>query len=91
MRTVFKCVIAVPVLYLVAWTVAYVGMFLGRGDGLDFNYYFEYLRLAWTFQGGELPTYIWYLSFLLFLPLAATSLFLLTRHQSKKIALTAGS
>jgi len=74
MRTLAKCAIVLPVVYLTAWTTAYVAI-----AGLEFSYYFEYLRWAWTFRGGELPTYIFCLSFLLFLPLAVASLFLLRR------------
>jgi hypothetical protein len=52
MRTLCKLVIILPVVYLVAWTMAYVGIV-----GLDFSYYFAYFGWAWTFRGGELPTY----------------------------------
>lgn len=79
MRTLLKLVIIVPVVYLVAWTVAYAGML-----GLDFSYYFAYLGWAWTFRGGELPTYIWYFSFILFLPLVVLSFFLLRRNGQRQ-------
>jgi len=84
MRMLSKCVIALPVVYLVAWTMAYAGMLLSRGDGLDFSYYFAYLGWAWIFRGGELPTFIWYFSLLLFLPLAVTSIFLLRRNSNRQ-------
>lgn len=74
MRTLLKCVIALPAVYLTAWTLAYAGLM-----GLDFRYYFAYLGWAWTFRGGVLPTYIWYFSLLLFVPLAVLSFFLLRR------------
>ncbi len=54
-------------LYAVAWTISYVGMFLLRGDGLSAQYYFEYLMLGWSFSGGELPSYIWLYSMVIFL------------------------
>ena len=85
MRRLFKCLIALPVVYLVAWTIAYAGIFLSRGDGLDFSHYFRYLGWAWTLRGGELPTFIWYFTFLVFLPLAGLSLFFLARRANNGI------
>jgi hypothetical protein len=84
MRTLLKYVISLPAVYLAAWTVAYAGMLLSRGDGLDFRYYFAYLGWAWTFRGGELPTYIFYFSLLLFLPLAVVSFIVLRRSTQKQ-------
>jgi membrane protein implicated in regulation of membrane protease activity len=72
-------VIALPVVYIVGWTIAYVVIV-----GLDFSYYFAYLGWAWTFRGGELPTYTWYFSLLLFLPLAVLSIFLLKRNAKRQ-------
>ncbi len=65
--------------YLLAWTLAYVFLMVVRGDGLDFRYYGSYLRLAWTFQGSELPMFTWFLSLLLVLPVAALWFALLRR------------
>lgn len=79
MRRLLKYAVVLAVVYLAAWTVAYAVMFVSRGDGLDFTYYFEYLRLAWTFSGEELPSFIWLFSILAFLPLAGLSVFLLRR------------
>ena len=69
--------------YLVAWTAAYAVMFVSRGDGLDFTHCFEYLGLAWTFSGGELPSFIWLYSVIAFLPLAGLSVFLLRRYDRR--------
>lgn len=55
--------------YLISWTLSYLTVFILCGDGLDFSYYFSYLGLAWTFSGGEIPTYIWVFSLILFLPI----------------------
>ena len=55
-------------------------MFVSRGDGLDFTNFFEYLEYAWTFSGGELPSFIWFYSVIAFLPLAGLSVFLLRRY-----------
>jgi hypothetical protein len=54
-------------------------MFLSRGDGLDFSHYFEYFGLAWSFHGGELPSFIWLFSLIAFLPLAGLSVFVVRR------------
>jgi hypothetical protein len=59
--------------YILAWTAAYILVFVSRGDGFDFRYYLEYFALAWSFQAGELPAFIWILSlagFLFLAPLA---------------------
>ena len=70
--------------YLAAWTASYMVMFGARGDGLDFGYFFEYFALAWTFRGGELPTFIWFLSVIAFLPMAALSILLVKRYKRRK-------
>ena len=44
------------------------------------SHFFEYLRLAWTFSGGELPTFIWLFSIVAFLPLAVLSVIYLRRY-----------
>ena len=38
------------VIYFVAWTAWYMSVL-----GTDFGLYFEYLRLAWTGKGLEIP------------------------------------
>ena len=70
--------------YLAAWTASYVGMFLIRGGALDLSHFFKYFGLAWTFRGGELPTFIWLLSVIAFLPLARLSVILLRRYKRRK-------
>jgi hypothetical protein len=39
-------------MYLVSWSISYLIIM-----GLDFRYYFEYLKLAWT-SPGENPVFI---------------------------------
>ncbi|MEO8352626.1 MAG: hypothetical protein ABI680_12890 [Chthoniobacteraceae bacterium] len=70
--------------YLAAWTASYAVILSARGDGLDFTFFFEYLRLAWTFSGGELPSFIWLFSIIAFFPLAGLSVFLLRRYERRK-------
>lgn len=78
MKTVFRYSGTLVGVYLAAWTASYVIMV-----GLDFSHFFEYFRLAWTFNGGELPTFIWWFSVLAFLPLAVLAVFLLKRYQKR--------
>jgi len=66
--------------YLIAWTTSYVGVFLSRGEGLDFRYFVQYFVAAWTFRGFELPSFIWLFSIGLFLPLSVGALALMRRH-----------
>lgn len=66
--------------YLAAWTASYLATFVSWGDGLNFAHFFEYLRLAWSFSGGELPTFIWLLSLVIFVPLAGLAIWLLKRQ-----------
>ena len=81
-RVFLRYAIALVTTYLVTWTLSYVLMFVSRGDGLDFSYFFEYLILAWTFRAGELPSFIWIFSIAAFLPLASLVIFLLRRRDS---------
>jgi hypothetical protein len=71
MRTFLKYTGALFATYMVAWSASYVFMFISRGDPLDFRYYWEYFKLAWTFNGLEVPSFIWLFSIVAFLPLAA--------------------
>ena len=86
MRTFLKYAVALLATYLVAWTASYVFMFVSRGDGFDFRYYWEYFVLAWTFNGLEVPTFIWLFSIVAFLPLAALVVILMRRHAKHKNA-----
>jgi len=52
--------------YLLSWTIAYILTFILRGESMDFGFVIDYFFLAWTFQGLELPTFIWFLSLLVF-------------------------
>ena len=74
-------------IYLVTWTGSYVFIFVSRGDGFDFSHYFEYPVLAWTFQAGELPAFIWLFSVAAFLPLPLLVFFLLRRQAREGRAL----
>ena len=68
---------------MVAWTVSYLFVMVSRGDGLDFSYYLEYFELAWTFNGFEIPTFIWLFSIVAFLPLATLAV-ILTRKYARQ-------
>ena len=70
MRTFLKYSVSLLATYLLTWTGSYIYMMLSRGDGLDFDYYWEYFRLAWTFNGLEIPSFIWIFSIVGFVPLA---------------------
>lgn len=69
--------------YFVSWLLAYVFVFLSRGDTLDFGYFFDYLVLAWTFEGLELPMFIWILSLIIFVPLSLVIELLVRKEFSK--------
>ena len=80
MRIFSRYAVVLVAAYLSAWTASYAVLCVSRGDGLDFTHFFEYLRLAWTFSGGELPTFIWLFSIVAFLPLAVLSVIYLRRY-----------
>lgn len=84
MRSLLRYAVVLIAVYFVVWTTSYAFMFIRRGDGLDFTYSFEYLGLAWTFSGGELPSFIWLFSIIAYLPLAGVSVFLLRRYEKRK-------
>ncbi len=81
MSTLFRYAVLLSAAYLATWTASYAVVLVSRGDGLDFTHFFEYLRLGWTFTGGELPAMIWLLSVSAFLPLAGLALVLLQKHR----------
>ena len=88
MRTFLKYAVALLATYLLAWTASYVYMFVSRGDSLDFSHYLEYFVLAWTFNGLEIPTFIWLFSIVTFVPLAVIvigTLLLLGRRKTHAV------
>src|SRR5262245_1516862 len=80
MRALSKYIVLLAAVYVAAWTVSYAAVLASRGDGLDFTWYFEYWGLAWTFRGGELPSFIWLCSIIVFVPLAV---FVLRRSRDR--------
>ncbi len=91
MMTPLRYAIALLATYLLAWTLSYASMFVARGDGLDFTYFFEYFALAWTFRAGEVPSFIWLFSVAAFLPLTVLVIYLLRRQPRGGRALGATS
>ena len=84
MKTLSRYAVSLFGAYAVAWTISYVLVFLSRGDGLDFRYFFEYFALAWTLRAGELPAFIWSLSFAAFLLFAPIVIFVVRRRSTEK-------
>jgi hypothetical protein len=83
MKPFLRYAVILAAIYFAAWTVSYAGIFVSRGDGLDFSHYFEYLALAWTFHGGELPAFILLFSVIAFLPLAVLAVYLLRKYERR--------
>jgi hypothetical protein len=69
-----KWTAASVVVYFVAWCASYALMMISHGDGLAPGHLLEYFTLAWSFSGGEIPTFIWLGSLLLFVMLMAALL-----------------
>ena len=84
MKTLLEYAVALVIAYLAAWTASYAFVFVARDDGLDLTHYFDYLALAWTFRGGELPSFIWTFSLTAFLPLAVLLVFGLRRYEKHR-------
>ena len=61
-----KKAVFVILAYVCAWTIAFLALDWQGLSRLDFTHYFEYLYLAWTFSGGELPSFAWIGSVILF-------------------------
>lgn len=70
-------------LYLVAWTASYIAVMLLQGGPFTFTYFFDYLAWAWSFSGGELPMFIWFLSVVLFFGLLAGAI-VITRIRNRR-------
>lgn len=56
MKKAIKIISSIFLLYILAWTLAYI-IFVG----FDFRHYVEYFRFSWT-QPGETPAFIQYLA-----------------------------
>jgi hypothetical protein len=65
--------------YFVAWTISYMFVIYSAVNRLNFDLYFNWFVLAWTFQGMEMVAFAWHLSLILFVPLAAGSVYLARR------------
>ena len=81
MKSACRNGVKVILAYFASWVVAYTAVSVSRGDGWDFTHFFAYLKLGWQFRGGELPSFIWLLSTILFVPLAAVSLYVSKRSR----------
>jgi hypothetical protein len=79
--TVIRYAAALVGAYAIAWTAAYIGIFVSRGDGLDFRYFVQYFVLAWTFRAFELPGFIWIFSIVIFVPLSVGAVALVRRKR----------
>lgn len=77
--------------YALAWTGSYACVFIALGDGLNFAYFFEYLVLAWTFNGFELPSLNWFLSIVSFLPLSVLAVFLIRTYERQSASQRKGA
>jgi hypothetical protein len=81
MKTFYrKRLIGLVPLYCLSWCLAYILVFLIRGETLDFSYLFEYFYLAWTFQGIEIPPTVLVFSIFIFSILSALFLFARSDH-----------
>ncbi len=49
-------------LYALSWLAAYSTVMVLRGDGASLKYVFSYFIDAWSFSGGEVPSFIWLFS-----------------------------
>lgn len=75
LKVFFRYTIALLGAYFVAWTVAYIVV----TQSLDFDEYFDWFVLAWTFRGFEMVGFTWLFSLVAFLPLAVVTIFLVKR------------
>jgi len=69
MATALRWMLILLSTYAIAWCSSYVLIMTSRSDGLALEHFFEYFALAWSFSGGELPTFVWLGSLLIFLVL----------------------
>jgi hypothetical protein len=77
---ILKYLVVILFASVLAWTVAYFGVFMSRGDSFTTEFYFSYFKLAWFSEGaGELVVFIWLCSLVLFLPFAAASIWFVRR------------
>ena len=68
---ILKYLAAILLAYFLAWTVAYFGVFVSRGDGFEPEFFFSYMEFAWFSQGdGKLVGLMWLCSLSLLVPSA---------------------
>ena len=85
LKKIVRYSLAVFVSYFLAWTIAYMLITYNAVLELDFSEYFHWLALAWTFTGLEMVAITWFLSMVIFFPLAITSVVLLMRRDREKL------
>jgi len=52
--------------YPLCWIMAHCIVMLSRGDGLSLGYLIPYFKYVWSLSGGELPSFIWLVSLVLY-------------------------
>jgi hypothetical protein len=67
--------------YPACWAVAHVSVMLTRGDGPALEYLVPYFKLAWSFSAGELPSFIWLFSLVLWAGAMGTWLAVVRRRR----------
>ena len=77
--SVLRFMIALVGTYVFAWTASFIFMFASRDEATPWDLYFPYLRVAWTFRAGEIPSFIWLYSVVVFVPLSTLVVIVLRR------------
>ena len=70
MTSSLRITVALLLAYLLIWTVCFAVVFVLGGEMVPWDSYLTYFMLAWTFRAGEMPTFIWWSSFIVFVPTA---------------------
>jgi|GEM_PF-4159917 membrane protein implicated in regulation of membrane protease activity len=85
LRAFARYAVALLASYFVAWTVAFILVTYNAVRRLDFSEYFHWLVLAWNFTGLEMVAVTWFLSILIFFPLAIASVIVLMKRDRRKL------
>lgn len=72
-------IIGIVFSYPVAWVASYYLLMLSNGDRGSLTQCFDWLVQAWTRGGLEMIAFVWFFSFVLFIPLVCLSFFLVRR------------
>lgn len=70
LKRILTGIFRIVLTYLICWHIAFTVIFVSRGDGINFDVYFEYIRYLF-YSGLMIPTFIQFIAILMTILLIA--------------------